>query len=382
MLKENISKFTTCYGCGVCVIGCPTKIINLELSKEGFYTPVIENQDKCIECGICLDICAYNHEELASSPEEKNIKAYGCWSKDEKVRRESTTGGMGYELAREALLENTGVCGVKYDISKERAEHTVVHDLEKLAQIQGTKYIPSFTQPGFKDMDRKKEYIVFGLPCQIDSLRRYIRRFKIEDRVRLVDLLCYGVPSLLLWQRYLEHNKNHIIGKIRKVKFRSKMFGWHKSACIEIDSGEKSFIRKAHDSEFYGLFFTNTCLNKCCYDKCKYKLLNSSADIRIGDFWGERYSEDEQGVNVLFAFNERGNSIVESLKQSCGFESVTLEEACQNQKKTNAEKFPLRSFIIWGLRNNYSLRNLYLLSKGTRVLLNPRIVTKWLFSKL
>ena len=115
-MKDNISKLKDCYGCGVCVIACPKKIIDLELNRDGFYSPVIHEQDKCIDCGICLDICAYNHDELATPPNMADIKAYGCWSKDESVRQECTTGGLGYEIARSAIHDNEKACVVKYDV--------------------------------------------------------------------------------------------------------------------------------------------------------------------------------------------------------------------------------------------------------------------------
>lgn len=46
------------------------------------------------------------------------------------------------------------------------------------------------------------------------------------------------------------------------------------------------------------------CLNKCCHYSCKYKLLKSSADIRIGDFLKKKYKEDEKGVSAVVALTE------------------------------------------------------------------------------
>lgn len=377
-MKNNISKFKNCYGCGVCVIGCPVKIIDLKLNKEGFYSPKVINQEKCIECGVCLDVCAYNHDELASQPKFENIKSFGCWSKDNNIRNSSTTGGMGYEIAKEAILKGMKVCAVKYEIAEIRAEHYIADKIDSLQPAQGTKYIPSFTKSAFKIFRRDERYIVFGLPCQIDSLRRHIQRFKIENNFILIDLLCYGVPSLLLWRRYLKQEVKNI-GDIKKVKFRTKINGWHKSSCIEIKGKDGEFIQPAKDSAFFGLFFTDTCLNKCCYNKCKYKLCNSSADLRIGDFWGKRYSNDDKGVNVLFSFTKKGESMIDELRKSCEFEPVSTDEACQNQKKENAKKSPLRPVVMYGLEKNFPIRPLALLSKGLRALLHPQIIIKKIF---
>ena len=50
-MKQNISNIHNCFGCGVCAISCPKKIINIRLNKEGFYEPYLEKNDKCIHCG-------------------------------------------------------------------------------------------------------------------------------------------------------------------------------------------------------------------------------------------------------------------------------------------------------------------------------------------
>lgn len=371
--KNNISILKDCYGCGVCVIACPKKIISLELNKDGFYSPFIHEENKCIDCGICLDICAYNHDELATPPKVEDIKAYGCWSKDDNVRKNCTTGGLGYEIARKAVLDDRKACVVRYDVDKMRAEHYIASSIEDLQSARGSKYIPSWTQKCFEEIKRDERYVVFGLPCQIDSMRRYIKRFRIEQNTQLVDLLCHGTPSLLLWQKYLKE-LSEITGKVKHVKFRSKEYGWHKSACVEISGEKEHLIQDAKNSLFYGLFFTDSCLNKCCHGKCKYKLLSSSADIRIGDFWGSKYADNEKGVNVLVSFNKTGDKIVEQLKERCAFLPATLEEAMDKQMPQNAPLTPFRGLLLWGFRHAIKLKILLNIVKFGTVLQHPKLV--------
>lgn len=56
---------------------------------------------------------------------------------------------------------------------------------------------------------------------------------------------------------------------------------------------------------FYALFLGDLCFGKQCYKNCKYKYEHSSADIRIGDMWGETYKDDEDGVSCAIAFTEK-----------------------------------------------------------------------------
>lgn len=60
---ENVSKIKDCYGCGVCVISCPKNIVEIKFNTKGFLEPTIIDQTKCIECGLCLNNCAYNHDQ-------------------------------------------------------------------------------------------------------------------------------------------------------------------------------------------------------------------------------------------------------------------------------------------------------------------------------
>ena len=65
-MKNNITHLSYCYGYGICSAACPKRIISIKLNDDGFYHPMISESDKCIDCGICLDVCAFNHKEQAS----------------------------------------------------------------------------------------------------------------------------------------------------------------------------------------------------------------------------------------------------------------------------------------------------------------------------
>lgn len=64
--------------------------------------------------------------------------------------------------------------------------------------------------------------------------------------------------------------------------------------------------------KFYKLFLGDCALGPQCFFKCKYKFDQSAADIRIGDFWGDTYKDNEDGVSAVIAFSNKGKEIIES----------------------------------------------------------------------
>lgn len=114
--------------------------------------------------------------------------------------KKCSSGGAGFEIGKYLLGEGYKVCGVRYDAEKNRAEHYIATTVEELIPSAGSKYIQSYTVDGFKAINRKEKYLVTGTPCQIDSFRRYIKKFRCEDNFVLLDFFCHGVPSMLVWK--------------------------------------------------------------------------------------------------------------------------------------------------------------------------------------
>lgn len=311
---NNISILSDCYGCGVCSAACPKNIIRIVKNKDGFYEPRIISADSCIRCGICLDVCAF-HNKLTF--EEVPVASYASWSTNTEIRRNSSSGGIGYELAQHSIEEGLKACGVKYDARSGRAVHFICETEEDLNQTLGSKYIPSYTESAFNSIfskGNKNRYIVFGTPCQIASLRLLIRRKKREDDFILVDFFCHGVPSLNVWDKYLSEKKIHQ-AETGSIRWRDKKFGWHDSWYVVVlgsDGYELYRSSEVSKDEFYNFFLGHYALNPCCLNSCKFKKFKSSADIRIGDLWGEKYMKNQDGVSGVLCFTDRGNKAVKS----------------------------------------------------------------------
>lgn len=331
-MKDNILKLGKCYGCGVCVKACPVKIISLQENEDGFYAPAIADSEKCIECGMCLDVCAFNHTEVSAEPFSPDC--YAAWSNDAEIRNSSASGGVTFEIAKMLFEQGYLPVGVRYNPKTGRAEHYIADSIESLRQSMGSKYIPSYTVDALMQIDRKKKYMFVGTPCQVDSVRRYFRRMRMEDSVVLIDFFCHGVPSLLMWDKYLEQIRRNAPDAVY-VSWRNKSQGWHNAFVMTAATSQfekPKYASKWSDGDiFYRLFLDNYCLNQCCYTACKYKLASSAADIRVGDLWGSVYSRDEKGVSGVMAITEKGKRLIANLNGRCTFQPVSEQVVTEEQ---------------------------------------------------
>lgn len=353
-MKNNIADIKNCYGCGVCATICAKNIISIGLNKDGFYEPHITNMDQCTNCGLCTHVCSFIHKECSNS--STKIRGYAAWSNNEKTRKDCSSGGIGFEIGKQLVEKGYKVCGVKYNIPQQRAEHYIATNLEELIPSIGSKYIQSYTLSGFKNINRKEHYLVIGTPCQIDSFRRYLKKFKVEDNFILMDFFCHSVPSILAWRKYL-HSIEHKTGKIKSVSWRSKQTNWRDSYNIRI-TGEKSIYTspRSKGDIFFRLFLGDYCCNPACINQCKYKQLSSAADIRIGDFWGNTYKENEEGVSTFITFTEKGQALTKELKD-CTLIEHPIHIVTEGQMKKNTKKAILSPIVKLWLRTSFPLNN-------------------------
>ena len=369
--KNNISSINDCFGCGVCAASCAKKIISIELNRDGFYEPRITDESQCTHCGICTDVCAFSHTELANK-DAAPVKSWAAWSNDEDVRHKCSSGGIGYEIGKQLIEQGYHAVGCRYDIKEQRAEHYIATTVEEFIASIGSKYIQSYTADAFRQIERKgQKYLVTGTPCQIDSFRRMIRKFRCEDNFILLDFFCHCVPSMHAWKAYIKMLEPKI-GEVTYASWRNKFeYGWHDSWLMGVDGektskpidwhdsynlqirGKKTFIqsRKSQGDLFYKLFLGDIALGPQCEKDCKYKYDHSSADIRIGDLWGNTYKDDQKGVSALIAFTEKGREIVEGLKDVTLIEHP-FEVVAEGQMKKNAESKVTKPLVMLMLKKD------------------------------
>lgn len=344
-MKNNVSIIKDCYGCGVCTKACSKKLIHMKLDAKGFYKPIIENPEKCTECMLCLDVCACNNHGLSFNGNP--LVTMSTWSNDSYTRENCSSGGVGYEIAKALIDRGYKVTAVRYNVDKKRAEHYIAHNITELQASKGSKYLQSFTEDCWSEINRNDKFLIIGTPCQIDSMRRYTQKMKCEENFIFMDFFCHGVPSYLMWNVYLNFQQSKL-GKISKVAWRNKKYGWHDSWCMTISNteGETILSRLSGSDMFYRMFLGDFCCNVACQKHCKYKYLSSAADIRIGDCWGRTFQKNDEGVSSLVAFSEKGKSIIDSLDEQVTKRYYPMDIVAEYQMRKNAGNAYL-SKIAW-----------------------------------
>lgn len=349
MERENISIVEDdCFGCGVCQTVCPTKVINLKTNSDGFIKPYINNINGCIHCGLCLGICSYYNRNRIEF--KRCIASVAAWVNDCEYRRNSSSGGIVPIILKKYLEKGYNIYCVDYDYESNQLKYfspTTINDLNKGMK---SKYLQAFFP--YK-IDYKSNNVIVGTPCAISSIREIIEKKKLEETNILIDFFCHGTPSYLLWKKYLEHiGINHPI----RVIWRNKDNGWHDSWRMIVEDNKTIFSKYFSQGDlFYKFFLRNRCLRKSCYDDCVFKSLNSKADIRVGDLWGTKYSNDEKGVSGVLVFTNKGLQVLADVQDECTIIKETVEVITESQMKACAKRPSSFNFVKIALHTDISL---------------------------
>ena len=313
------SLIRNCTSCGVCATICSKSAITIKLDGEGFYRPFVD-ADLCNDCGLCTSVCyKFDEQPLMTTKEGLLAKPlFSAWAKDDALVKETTSGGIGDLLARQLQKEGYKVVGVVYNEDAIRAEHRVAENENDLSLFRGSKYIQSYTFDAFKEVVancRNEKYAVFGTPCQIYALNRFATKRKLRDNFFFVDLYCHGCPTLFAWTKFQDDVKRKAkVHKLDKVSFRSKLRGWGSFNVLVEANGERISNGKYND-KYYELFFCDQLLNAACHD-CKLRSTLEYTDIRLGDFWGKKFLNNQKGVSAISLATARGKYVFDSIKDN------------------------------------------------------------------
>ena len=343
----DIKEKNKCCGCYACFNKCPTNAIEMKKDEKGFSYPIV-NKEKCVNCGLCEKACPI----LKKEKEKKNDKkAYACINKNDNIRNQSSSGGIFTLLAEEIIKKGGVVFGATFN-EKFEVMHDCAEGIEDLVKFRGSKYVQSSINSTYqkaKEFLESDKYVLFtGTPCQIEGLKSYLD--KEYDKLYTQDIICHGVPSATVWNKYLEYREKRKNSKIKKVEFRNKEKGWHLYNLRISYENDEVYERNQRDDIFMKAFLRNTILRDSCY-QCYFKKINRMSDITLADFWGiEKVlpeMDDNKGVSLVITNTKKGEELLEKITSNIISKEIKLEDAIKFNKSftesapmdKNREKF-------------------------------------------
>ena len=313
MVDKKIEK-TKCVGCKMCAEVCPQNAISFETNDEGYWYPVCD-ANKCTNCGCCVARCPINENQEVYTTERK---CYCAWSRNDDIRRSSTSGGLYYEFANKILNDGGYIVGSVYAEDYCSAYHIITNNKNDLSRVMGSKYFQSDTEGIYikiRELLMNGEKVLFtGTPCQAAALDKFLGR-KYENLI-IVDFLCRGVPSPLLQKKKIELYVSKAKAKVVFYSDKTKPFGWSNfGETIRFDNGKKEFISRWRDDINDCFIEKNLNLRESCY-RCMFKDGNRASDLTIGDFWGVTNVTEKDliyGVSCLITNTVQGEKFIEEL---------------------------------------------------------------------
>ncbi len=319
-----------CCGCAACKYACPVQAISLE-EKNGFLTAVV-NTEKCISCSKCVKVCPLYGDSLANKVSSSALYSYKDAEHD--ILKKSSSGGAAHRIAKLYLQKGFTVIGCMFDTKEQKARHIIIKpgELEKLPLLQGSKYLQSDFDEAMKEIkEGLSPLVVFGLPCQIAAARKIAAK---DRSVIYVDLICHGVPSGLVYKKYLKylHEKWNMCIDGMLFICRYKALGW-RERYIYSQNSEKEYCAHQNKDPFFRIFESGFAYSESCFE-CRFRD-SSPADIRLGDYWGPRFKRDRTGVSMIASMTQTGNEVLDELK----------EYGCLNKQD-------IKDYINWQQNNN------------------------------
>jgi coenzyme F420-reducing hydrogenase beta subunit len=323
---KNICYDKQCTGCGACALVCPKNAISMTENTEGFVIPVVDD-DKCIKCGLCIKKCAKHNDN--SNP---NRTVYAVVANDSKLLHNSTSGGFFGVLAKHIIQEGGYVYGVA-NTDDLRVKHIRIEAEGELSRLHGSKYVQSNASACFADIKEQlkagKKLLFSGTGCQISGLLSFLGGS--NENLITIEVVCHGVPSQGLFNKYIEWLGNKRGGNVTEFQFRSKNMrptGEHSQFTYICNN--KRYKGQAYEDPYYSAFLNGRILRESCYN-CSFKGSSRVADFTIGDFWGvERQLKNfpvNNGTSAVLINTEKAEKLFDKIKDSFIYKETSYEVA-------------------------------------------------------
>lgn len=338
-----------CCGCGACLNACKHHAILMQFDDEGFEYPII-NLDKCADCGLCYKVCPvinYNYESSINNCNAQ--KAYVARNNQYDQRLQSSSGSIFPPIA-EWIIDRGGiVVGTAYDESF-NAVPLIINKRSDIVKLQGSKYLQCKADNIIfntiqKELQNGKLVLYAGLACQVEGLKSFLG--KDYENLYTIDLICMGIPSPVVWQKYLETFFPHEI--IRSVNFKEKSIGWD-TFCVLIETNQRVFKERGMNNLYLQSMFHTYNMRPSCFN-CPFKKVERKSDFTIADAWGMSQLasnlNDNKGLSSVIVHSHKGLLLWQELKERIEFEEIQLSDIVKGNSNLVKCKQPADDRVLF-----------------------------------
>lgn len=366
-----------CTGCAACESICPQNAISMKVDGEGFTFPVINN-DMCIQCRLCEKVC---HQENRNNAIKRVL---AIQTNDELALYNSSSGGAISVIATQFLNDGGCVCAATYN-RNDGAHWTIFNKIEVLYSIRGSKY---FQIPLSRDiywqiedkLSKGIKVLFIGTPCQVSGVAKRIPH-KYQHLFFLIDIVCGGIVSPMLEEKYIRYEENKHEQHIKQHYFRSKENGWNREYTTVLFSENGSKIVKVGSEDMFTRAYTSgRFLRESCYG-CTFSSRFREGDITVGDCWGieNEYKDSitiSKGISLVTCNSSKGNELISKIEDTCIVQINNTEQLLNNNKPLNlpSSRPRMRSY-------SYRLLNYLPFNIAVNIVCYRRLIKKYILRR-
>lgn len=269
-----------------------------------------------------------------------SVISYAVQSRQKNIRLRSTSGGTFSEIARSFIRTGGCVCAAGYD-EQGKVVHKLINTISEIDELCESKYVQSDLNNCFADVESclssSRKVLFVGTPCQVAGVKAYLRNK--DEKLYTIDLVCYGVPSPMIYIEWRAEIERVYKKKIAYVHFRDKSFGYAapnvKIVFKDGSSAEQTFLIKSYMKTFMsGLNVRPSC------SECAFKGIDRCSDLTFGDCWHigvfQKAMDDNLGTTSVYVHSPKGSMLLDMIKNQVNISQIdTQQEIKLDGRKIN-----------------------------------------------
>lgn len=269
-----------------------------------------------------------------------SVISYAVQSRQKNIRLRSTSGGTFSEIARSFIKTGGCVCAAGYD-EQGKVVHKLINTISEIDELCESKYVQSNLNNCFAEVESclssSRKVLFVGTPCQVAGVKAYLRNK--DEKLYTIDLVCYGVPSPMIYIEWRAEIERVYKKKIAYVHFRDKSFGYTapnvKIVFKDGSSAEQTFLIKSYMKTFMsGLNVRPSC------SECAFKGIDRCSDLTFGDCWHigvfQKAMDDNLGTTSVYVHSPKGSMLLDMIKNQVNISQIdTQQEIKLDGRKIN-----------------------------------------------